>query len=36
MLGVYFFAVKTMECKLREMGTDGRFAELEKQLLCDQ
>jgi hypothetical protein len=34
MLGVYFFTVKTMEHKLREMATDGRFAEMEKQLLC--
>jgi hypothetical protein len=36
MLGVYFFTVKTMECRLREMSADGWFAELEQQLNLDQ
>jgi hypothetical protein len=36
MLGVYFFTVKTMECKLREMSTDAQFAVLEQQFEWDQ
>jgi hypothetical protein len=36
MLGVYFFTVKTMEHKLREMSTDAQFAVLEQQFEWDQ